>query len=68
MDAPEKIYVNTNDHLTNNGFYAFTKKVGENDIEYTRTDVFVEKACAWIENNFNMPNDFKEHFKKAMKL
>ena len=26
----------------------------------------IDKACEWIERNFNMPNDFKEHFKKAM--
>ena len=29
---------------------------------------FLEKAVEWIEKNFNMPNDFKEYFKKAMKL
>ena len=38
------------------------------NIEYTRTDAFIEKAAEWIEKNFNMPDDFKEHFKKAMKL
>ena len=31
-------------------------------------DAFIEKATKWIEKNFNMPDDFKEHFKKAMKL
>ena len=26
----------------------------------------IEKACEWLEYNFNMPSDFKEHFTKAM--
>lgn len=26
----------------------------------------IEKACKWLEYNFNMPSDFKEHFTKAM--
>lgn len=26
----------------------------------------IEKAVEWLERNFNTPNDFKEHFKKAM--
>ena len=62
--APEKIYividpvwgsmsVNYNCNDTNN-------------IEYTRTDAFIEKACEWINKNFNMPDAFKEHFKSAM--
>ena len=26
----------------------------------------IDKACEWIKANFNMPNDFELHFKKAM--
>ena len=26
----------------------------------------MEKAVEWLEYNFNMPGDFKEHFTKAM--
>ena len=26
----------------------------------------IEKACEWLEHNFNMPNDFRKHFIKAM--
>lgn len=26
----------------------------------------IEKACEWLKCNFNMPNDFESHFKKAM--
>lgn len=57
-EAPERIWMDSEwiPHFT------------ENSIEYIRKDAFIEKACAWIENNFNMPNDFKEYFKEAMKL
>lgn len=26
----------------------------------------IDKACEWLERNFNMPNDFEYHFRKAM--
>ena len=29
--------------------------------------ISIEKACEWVEKNFNMPDDFREHFIKAMK-
>lgn len=29
-------------------------------------DTFIKKACKWLESNFNMPNDFECHFRKAM--
>ena len=44
-NAPEKIYyapygdMRVNDPIT------------ENDIEYTRTDAFIEKACEWIKES-----------------
>lgn len=28
-------------------------KIFEKDIEYTRTDAFIEKACEWLLNNTN---------------
>lgn len=42
--------------------YAVAREVAEK-----LTDTFIEKAATWIEKNFNMPSDFKEHFKEAMK-
>ena len=51
MKAPEKLYVNIYDHLTQKGYYAFTNKVTENDIEYVCKDAFIEKASEWLENN-----------------
>ena len=47
MEAPEKIYLNPiQDALTE---LLSTKVKG--DIEYTRTDAFIEKACEWIKYN-----------------
>ena len=40
-EAPEKIYV-TNDRAL---IYFHTDKLEDDDIEYTRTDAFIEKAC-----------------------
>lgn len=38
MEAPEKIYLQEPTKVR-------TEKVYDNDIEYTHTDVFIEKAC-----------------------
>ena len=42
------------------------ERMSASQIEYVRKDFFVEKACKWLEKNFNMPNDFECHFHKAM--
>lgn len=67
MKAPEKLYVNAEDRLSDSILYGFTEKRKNNDIAYIRNDAFIEKACEWLEKNFNMPNDFEYHFRKAMK-
>jgi len=60
MEAPEKIY--------------FSECNGT-DIEYTRADAFIEKACEWLDGNLihywsglnaNNTKQFIEEFKKAM--
>ena len=71
-EAPQKIYLDEDEswHLTNpNG----------DSIEYTRTDVFIEKAAAWLEEHKEavetedngimgwIPDYFIEDFKKYMK-
>jgi hypothetical protein len=55
MKAPEKIYVHVKrNKVTNTWNSTF---IGVNDIEYTRTDAFIEKACGWIKENItNNPN------------
>ena len=35
---------------------------GEDCVEYTRTDAFIEKAWDWIENNILSPNQQDESF------
>ena len=50
MKAPEKIYV----HIRKKPFEITFSEVIEKDvsnIEYTRTDAFIEKACDWLKEN-----------------
>ena len=55
-EAPEKIYFGTQQN-TANPFSGLTHKCADTDIEYTRTDAFIEKACEWIKKNItNNPN------------
>ena len=49
-NAPEKIYVDANENWLKI-YTAFTEKAKGNDIEYTRTDAFIEKACDFFEGN-----------------
>ena len=48
-NAPEKLYVDVRDNLSDSILYGFTEKRTDEDIEYTRTDAFIEKACEWLE-------------------
>ena len=78
-EAPEKLYVDTEDILSDSILYGFTEKRKDNDIEYTRTDAFIEKAAEWIkehkevvetEDNGIMgwiPDYFIEDFRNYMK-
>lgn len=43
-NAPEKIYIDANESWLRT-YTAFTEKAKGNDIEYARTDAFIEKAC-----------------------
>ena len=80
MDAPKKIYLCPSD-LAGRDYedewleYPF----GEDSIEYTRTDAFIEKATKWLmdniqdytddgmgEHSFVLVQDLKENFKKYM--
>ena len=48
--APEKLYL----HPTANGKVGaswLTFPLTNEDVEYIQTDAFIEKACAWLENN-----------------
>ena len=72
MEAPEKIYVHLKgDKITNIWNSTW---IGVHDIEYTRTDAFIKKACEWMRNNSHnyadnalgkeyLVNDFKNYMK-----
>lgn len=77
MDIPEKIYVADTtfpDYIDFDGSPINTKRIDEHDIEYTHSDAFIEKACAWFrtlddkEPPYTTTEEFIEGFKKAMKL
>lgn len=73
MKAPEKIYLSAIDLKTIGGCLAHSNDT--EDVEYTRTDAFIEKACKWLEDNLLEywgqknadPQSFIEDFKKHMK-
>ena len=78
-NAPEKLYVDTEDRLSDSILYGFTEKRKEDDIEYVRTDAFVDKAAEWlmesVEKHISADGEYTvyyeemfEDFKKAMKL
>jgi len=52
MKAPEKIYID--DFGSELSFDWHTEHCYEKDIEYTRTDAFIEKAYRWLDSNFTM--------------
>ena len=50
-EAPEKLYIDSREHWMKS-WTAFTTKAKGDDIEYTRTDAFIEKAKKWFEESF----------------
>lgn len=65
-NLPEKIYATPNfDRRWQ------TKAIDDESVEYTRTDVFIEKACEWMSSHLQMQysgfSDFIKDFRQAMK-
>ena len=58
MEAPEKIYLSDFTDTTESVFYVKRDNTKKTDIEYTRTDAFVKKACDWLRTHSEM--DFFE--------
>ena len=52
--APEKIYIDTDDNLSDSILYGFVKKDKDDDIEYIRKDVFIEKTSTWFANRYQV--------------
>lgn len=77
MEAPEKIYLQENTTTDCYGEFWpewFEARTKDSDIEYTRTDAFIEKACEFIAENMTCNGhtlqtkakfikDFKIHIK-----
>ncbi len=65
-EAPEKLYISYE------GYGVFgedgsTERTKISQIEYTRTDAFIEKACEWIRDNYLLyPNEDCADTKKFM--
>ena len=49
MKAPKKLYFGLQGDIGILDIYS--KRESDNDIEYIRKDVFIEKAAEWLDNN-----------------
>lgn len=68
MEAPEKIYIqsfNVSEEdakferkLYFDDVWTEEPESGEENIEYTRNDAFIEKACDWIKEFIQRENDY----------
>ena len=74
MKAPEKIYLSDFTDTTEAVFYVKKDNTKKTDIEYTRTDAFIEKACEWLNDKLDYceiecydEKKFIKDFKEAMK-
>lgn len=76
-EAPKKIYLYPSDRAGEEYEDEWgTFPWGEDYVEYTRTDAFIEKACDWINLHIGelsdiytrsaIRNEFLEDFRKAM--
>jgi len=52
MEAPEKLYVDTEDRLSDSILYGFTEKRKDDDIEYIRKDAFIEKMFNFLSEKY----------------
>lgn len=54
-EAPKKLYVDIEDGFRDSFLYGYVEKRREDDIEYVRTDAFIEKACEFLSklSNYN---------------
>ena len=65
--APEKLYFGDGDKGI---LDIYLTKESDNEVEYIRTNAFIEKACSWLENNLQGivgGSIYIEDFRKAMK-
>jgi len=55
-NAPEKLYIDSREHWRKS-WTAFTTKAKGDDIEYTRTDAFIEAVANWMSDNLQTVSD-----------
>ena len=71
MEAPKKIYLRHN-HKGDIGAGWLIFPLTNNDVEYVRTDAFIEKAVNWLRchpsSHYDDLEEFANAFKNAMKL
>ena len=80
MKAPDKIYLFENMIDGTPDYRWLSKRSCSDDVEYIRTDAFIEKACEWLKSNLYdyageddkrnivpFDNSIFEDFKKYMK-
>ena len=46
-ETPEKIYID----VSLDSVWGMTERSYDNEVEYTRTDAFIEKACEWFKSH-----------------
>lgn len=71
MEAPEKIYLFENVISGDADDRWLSHRSCDDDIEYIRTDAFIEKACEWLTYNNDLIDgdvaDYVDDFRKYMK-
>ena len=50
-ETPEKIYLFENPISGTPDDRWLSKRSGDTDVEYIRTDAFIERACSWLKEN-----------------
>ena len=66
LEAPEKLYFLFNHPYTADDT-KLNKRRYEVEVDYTRTDAFIEKACSTLKE-LGLENDIIEQFKNKIKL
>lgn len=58
MEAPEKIYLFENPIDSTPDYRWLSKRSCDEDVEYIRTDTFIEKVAIWFNNNFMVHDEY----------
>lgn len=66
MEAPKKVYIT--DYGSEIRYNWHPERLAVKDIEYTRTDAFIEKACEWLKNNLEKYYYLDEAYDKVISI